>query len=80
MTIETISRTNFVQNGVSELAAKHIEDCTSGPTSGDRKANASSRLTSSAVTITHVIHCLLLVQPMKRGNRPDITENLLTRT
>ena len=47
---------------------------------GDRKANASSRLTASAVTITHVIHCLLLVQPMKRGNRPDITENLLTRT
>ena len=26
-----------------------------------------------------VIHCLLLVQPMKRENRPDITENLLTR-
>ena len=33
MTIETIFRTNFVQNGVSELAAKHIEDFTSGPTS-----------------------------------------------
>ena len=30
--------------------------------------------------LTHVIHCLLLVQPMKRVNRPDITENLLTRT
>ena len=47
---------------------------------GDRKANASSRLTASAVTITHVIHCLLLVQPMKKGNHPHITENLLTRT
>ena len=33
MTIETIFRTNFYQNGVSELAAKHIEDCTRGPTS-----------------------------------------------
>ena len=33
MTIETIFRTNLYQNGVSELAAKHIEDCTSGPTS-----------------------------------------------
>ena len=47
---------------------------------GVRKANASSLLTASAVTFTHVIHCLLLVQPMKIGNRPDITENLLTRT
>ena len=33
MTIETIFRMNFYENGVSELAAKHIEDCTSGPTS-----------------------------------------------
>ena len=33
MTIETIFRTKFYQNGVSELAAKHIEDCTSGPIS-----------------------------------------------
>ena len=33
MTIETIFRTNFYQNGVSEFAVKHIEDYTSSPTS-----------------------------------------------
>ena len=128
MTVETIFRANFYQNGVFEFVVKHIEDCTSGQTSVWSKTglfdtpkcflnyimllcdiiynifwttsahstvpvkeqkikhHLSVRLGIErlmpvrAVTITHVNHCLLLVQPMKKGNRPGTTENLLTRT
>ena len=29
---------------------------------------------------THFIHCLILVQPRKIGNSPDMTESFLTGT
>ena len=33
MTVETIFKTIFYQNGVSGFTVKHIEDCASGPIS-----------------------------------------------
>ena len=50
---------------------------------GDQR-DASSRPTAVQSLLCpsarHVIHCLLLVQHTKTGNRPDITEDLLTWT
>ena len=44
MTVETIFRSNFYQNGVSEFAVKHIDDCIGGPTSVKNRSFRHSKV------------------------------------
>ena len=54
MTVKTIFRTNFYQNGVSGFAVKHIEDCNSGPTSVSK---CEEQVFSTSQSVSKTIKC-----------------------